>query len=53
MNNATLINQDSGKTEYGTPADIIWRARNTLGGIDLDPASSEFFNYNVGAVRFF
>lgn len=53
MNNATLINQDSGKNEYGTPVDIVERARNTMGRIDLDPASSEFFNKTVEAFHFF
>jgi hypothetical protein len=52
MNNATLINQDSGVTEYGTPKEIIERARATMGAIDLDPASSEIFNRNVGALFF-
>ena len=53
MNNANLINQDSGKVEYGTPVDIVDRARNTMGRIDLDPASSEFFNKTVDAFHFF
>jgi len=53
MNNAKLINQDSGKTEYGTPTDIIERARRTMGGIDLDPASSKAFNKNVDALCFY
>lgn len=53
MTNDQLINQDSGKTEYGTPTDIIERARNTMGDIDLDPASSEFFNKNVKALSFY
>lgn len=53
MTNDQLINQDSGKVEYGTPPDIIERARNTMGGIDLDPASNEFFNKNVKALTFF
>ena len=53
MNNATLINQDSGKVEYGTPRDIVERARNTMGRIDLDPASSEFFNKTVEAFTYF
>lgn len=53
MTNDQLINQDSGKTEYGTPIDIIERARNTMGDIDLDPASNLFFNQNVGTWNFF
>lgn len=39
-NNATLINQTSGKTEYGTPEWIVDSARFVMGSIDLDPASA-------------
>jgi len=53
MNNANLINQDSEVTEYGTPQDIISRARKTMGYIDLDPASNETFNETVGAYNFY
>lgn len=53
MTNDQLVNQDSGKTEHGTPLDILARARKTMGGIDLDPASNEFFNRKVIAGRFF
>jgi len=52
MTNDQLINQNSGKTEYGTPLEILERASNTMGGIDLDPASSAKFNKFVGAVRY-
>lgn len=39
---------------WGTPQDIIEAARHVLGGaIDLDPASSEFFNSRVRARRFY
>lgn len=44
MNSAQLINQDSGDVEYYTPAQIVEAARVVLGGIDLDPASSEAVN---------
>jgi len=50
--NDQLINQNSGKIEHGTPSDIIERARNTMGGIDLDPASNEFFNKTVKALSY-
>lgn len=40
MNNATLINQTSGKTEYGTPEWIVESAYYAMGGIDLDPAAA-------------
>lgn len=33
VNAATLINQTSGKTEYGTPAGIVEAARLTMDGI--------------------
>lgn len=38
MDNAQLINQDSGDTEYLTPREIVAVARQLMGGIDLDPA---------------
>lgn len=49
MNNAQLINQDSGNTEYYTPPNIIEAAREAMGGIDLDPASSDKANAIVRA----
>lgn len=53
MNNAQLINQTSGCVEYYTPAAIIEAARRTMGGIDLDPASSPTANRSVQAGRIF
>jgi hypothetical protein len=53
MNNAQLINQDSGDFEYYTPAEIILAARALMGGIDLDPASSEIANETIGATQIF
>lgn len=53
MNAAQLINQDSGITEYYTPQRIVDAARNVMGGIDLDPASSAAANERVRATRFF
>jgi hypothetical protein len=39
---------------WGTPQDIIEAARHVLNGvIDLDPASSEFFNSRVQARKFY
>lgn len=53
MNNATLINQTSGKVEFWTPQPIIEAARKTLGYIVLDPASSEEANERVRADGWF
>lgn len=39
MNNAQLINQDSGNQEYFSPSFIVEAARRTMGSIRLDPAS--------------
>lgn len=48
-----LINQDSGNTEYYTPDHIVACARIVMGGIDLDPASSEEANKRIKAETFF
>jgi deoxycytidylate deaminase len=53
MNNCQQINQDSGNTEYYTPPEIIEAARQVLGFIDLDPASSDIANQTVKAAIFF
>ena len=53
MNPAQLINQDSGDTEYYTPIEIVEAARAVMGGIDLDPASSETANKQIKAARIF
>lgn len=49
MNNAKLINQDSGNVEYYTPSWIIEAARDVMGSIDLDPSSSAKANELVKA----
>lgn len=43
----------SGENEWYTPAQYIELARLTMGGIDLDPASSEQANRTIGAAQFF
>lgn len=48
-----LINQDSGNTEYYTDPKILEKARQVLGHIDLDPASSPIANQKVGAAHYF
>lgn len=53
MKSHQLINQTSGKVEYYTPQFIIEAARATMGGIDLDPASSIAANQNVMADKIF
>lgn len=53
MNASQLINQTSGKVSYGTPSAIVEAARATMGGIDLDPASSHLFNLTVKAERIY
>lgn len=41
------INQSSGITEYYTPAEIVDAAREVMGSITLDPASSQRANENI------
>lgn len=53
MNNAQLINQDSGVAEWYTPEDVIEAARALMGGIDLDPASCATANRTVRASHYF
>lgn len=52
MNKAQFINQSSLNTEYYTPGIFIEAARQLMGSIDYDPASSEQANKIVKAVRF-
>lgn len=53
MNNAQYINQTSKRYEYYSPSSIIEAARQTMGSIDLDPASSIQANKAVKADRFY
>lgn len=47
------VANNSGNNEWYTPADYIQLAREVMGGIDTDPASSEVANKTVQAARFF
>jgi phage N-6-adenine-methyltransferase len=47
------VSNNSGENEWYTPQEFIEAAREVLGEIDLDPASSEIANQTVKAKRFF
>lgn len=53
MNASTLINQTSGRTDYGTPDYLANAARLCMGSIELDPASSGIFNRTIQAERIY
>ena len=47
------LSQNSGNNEWYTPNYIIDAARNTMGSIDLDPASSAIANQTVRAEKYY
>ena len=47
------VGQNSGETEWYTPRYIIDAARNTMGSIDLDPASAELADEIVKATKYY
>jgi ParB family chromosome partitioning protein len=47
------VAHNSGNNEWYTPVEYIEAAREVLGGIDLDPASSDIANQTVQATHYF
>ena len=50
---AAHVSHNSGENEWYTPEQYITSARSVMGGIDLDPASSEIANRVVRATQIF
>jgi phage N-6-adenine-methyltransferase len=50
---AVHVSQNSGENEWYTPPQYIEAARRAMGGIDLDPATSEIANRTVQAAQYF
>ena len=50
---AVHVSHNSGENEWYTPPQYIEAARRAMGGIDLDPATSEIANRTVQAAQYF
>lgn len=53
IRNRPFVTNNSGNNEWYTPEPIIELARSAMGGITLDPASSEVANQTVQAENYF
>jgi hypothetical protein len=53
MTNTAKARHSKAEIRWGTPSDIVERARNVMGSIDLDPCTSVAFNQTVKAQVFY
>jgi phage N-6-adenine-methyltransferase len=51
--NANHLAQGTGENEWYTPSDVVGMVYQTMGGVDLDPASNDEANETVGAKEYF
>ena len=53
MPRKSFVSNNSGNNEWYTPPEFLDAARTVLGKIELDPATSDVANKNVGATEYF